>query len=189
MFFEGVSGGCGVRRVAFKNNGNGESIGPDPDTGSIGVASDVNCANLRVTCSDATLGTGVRGFVSRNIFDSTLSETTQRGRLLIFDDHEAHHHYDRAWDAEDNLFILRGTADSRVGGRDKTDPATTPLWQRDIHFRRNEYRRASTTAAYHIWDDASGGGIAKTKAQWQAYGHEWQAYGHDPEPGAIWTTI
>jgi hypothetical protein len=161
VFLEGVAGGCGVERIAFKNNGKAVTIGPQP-------ATDRNTPNLRINNSDSSLGSGIRGFVRNCSFDSTLTGLSNQGILLHIDNHDAHPDRCRNWDIEDNEFILRDSVSDRVGG---LDVATTGviLSDGDIHFRRNHYIVNSLSATYWQWMLAgSRSEIDEPWADWQS---------------------
>jgi hypothetical protein len=165
LFFEGTRGGCVALRNYVKNNGwDSASIGGFPATGQ-------NNVQIRIANADSTLGTGVRGNVEGNYIDFDLPQSAAIGRALLMWNHDGEPDDTKAWDVHGNQFWFRTTDNSRMGGLDNK-VAGTQLWLGNNNFYENDYQLASLTPSYWDWDSGSGQGVAKTWAQWQAFGFD-----------------
>jgi hypothetical protein len=146
LFLEGVGSGAFLKRNWVKNNGRGITIGGQaPEYG--------NSAQIRLSCSDMTLGGAGRGNVSRNYVDYTLSQTGTLGGLLVMHDFDGHPDRSRNWDIFQNQWWLRsatGQSNGRLTGRDE---ATTGVMMSagDNDFFDNEYHVANTSLNNWQW--------------------------------------
>jgi hypothetical protein len=164
IFLEGVLGGCVVHRNYCLNNGwDPNSIGGD-------FPLSPNAA-IKITHADSTLGSGVRGVVSRNDIDFNLSPNTHDGWMIFLWNHNPPHpNQMRAWDVFENRMWLRNTTAPRVGGQDQ-DPSTNQLWDGNIVWSNNKYHVAnpSSPANYWSWGTGAETGSSKSYTQWRAF--------------------
>jgi hypothetical protein len=171
MFLEGVWGGCAILRNFVYNNGY------DP-TAVAGVSPQItNRVQIRITNSDSTLGTGVRGRVENNLVDFDLAQSSVLGAALLLWNHNGQPNDVKNWTVNNNLFRFRDTANNlRIGGRDTKDTGTQ-LWAGNNFFGdSNHYEVASLSAAYWQWGSGSDTGTEPTDtwATWQGFGFDGQ---------------
>lgn len=169
LFFEGTAGGCTAYRNYISDNGFDGSIGGQSP-------SNVNNVQVRIACADEREGVGIRGNVYRNILDYTRTPTaTDPGWLLMLWNHNGHPERLFNWDIHDNQFWLRTTQTGDVGGLDTATDlggGETQVWDGDNDYYDNKYYVASMSTSFWRWDSGAGTGVAKTWAEWQAFGQD-----------------
>lgn len=165
IFFEGPTGGCVISRNYLLNNGY--------DTQLIGgVVPDFwNNCQLQITNSDQGLGSGVRGQVTRNIFDYNLTQSENHGGLLSHWQHAGHPGRQNKWDVFENQWWFRSSTSHVQGRLNMTDASTTGalMGDADLGFFDNEYHVASPSAEY--WTEVEPGTRNEDRVnytQWQA---------------------
>lgn len=166
IFYEASFGGTVINNNLLLNNGIGAPTDPQnpepPDW--------FRAVQLLVSCSDGTLGPGTGIDVHHNIIDGAY-------RAMGAINHPDHpndskdiaFHHNQLWLR--NATAISGASGS-VGGQDSQ--TTKTLWTASpaVTFEDNEYHVALLGTSYHKWDSGTGGGSIKTRAQWQAYGHD-----------------
>lgn len=170
IFYERSFGGTFIRRNALYDNAFGTPTDPlNPEAPDW-----YRAVQLLISCSDGTLGLGTGIDVSRNIIDGST-------RAIGLVQHGVH-----PWDCRDidfhhNQLWLRNTAQlgddsaqfgAQVGGFDVEVPKILWTVTPPITFDYNEYHVGNLATKYWKWDSGTGGGVPKTWAQWQAYGHD-----------------
>lgn len=165
LFLEGLAGGVVGRHNYVVNNGSTRTIGGQSPA-------NVNNTQIRIADCDSTKGAGTRSALYQNIVDYTRTPTAQDpGWLLMFWNHTGHAHRNLNWDVSSNQLWCRTSGTGIIGGLEDNTGLTT-VWNGDIDFLTNEYQVASLATSFWKWDSGAGTGVAKTWAQWQAYGQD-----------------
>ena len=150
IFYEVSDGGSRLHNNACIDNG----AGTEPFH---------HAAQIVVSCSDGSQGVGGGIEVDHNILDGA------RYSFVLFN-HDVHPHDCKEINMHANQMWIRGSL-AAFGGTDSQ--TTKTLWtEASNDFDNNEYHVASLSNSNWHWDSGSGSGVAKTWAQWQAFGFD-----------------